>query len=283
MSHKRSQAEVPITMGSTRSVSRDIGPFRCTHAWFPPGCVLEPHVHDRATFGIILAGGFDLTFTNPAIRRSVLSCSSGTVFTEPAGEIHGNLVGTGGASVLAIQIDPECNDRTVNPIRSVLVNEVNHFKNGNTEAAARRIVSEMKLADSLTDLAIESLVLDMLVGACRRAPGDLKAKDPSPWLNEALRYVHAHFRESPRIADIAQAAGVHPTYLASVFRRLYDMPLGTYVRQLRLDWARDRLANSDASIASIAFEAGFADQPHLTRTLKRDSGYTPAQYRRLAN
>ncbi len=58
------------------------------------------------------------------------------------------------------------------------------------------------------------------------------------------------------------------------------MPLGTYMRRLRVEWAADRLAGSDLPISTIAFRAGFADQPHLTRTFKSETGWTPGQYRK---
>jgi AraC family transcriptional regulator len=92
--------------------------------------------------------------------------------------------------------------------------------------------------------------------------------------------VHARFREHLRIDEIAHAAGVHPAHLAAVFRRVHRMPLGSYVRRLRVDWAADRLIGTNNPISAIAAEAGFADQAHLTRWFRRVTGVTPAAYRR---
>ena len=60
------------------------------------------------------------------------------------------------------------------------------------------------------------------------------------------------------------------------------MPLGAYVRSLRLDWVAGRLVQSEESLASLALAAGFADQSHLTRAFKCHSGLTPQAYRRAA-
>jgi AraC family transcriptional regulator len=92
--------------------------------------------------------------------------------------------------------------------------------------------------------------------------------------------VRANFRESLRIADIAEAVGVHPAHLATMFSEVHRVPLATFIRRLRLDWASDRLARTDASISSIAASAGFADQSHLTRAFKEYTGHTPAAYRK---
>ena len=59
------------------------------------------------------------------------------------------------------------------------------------------------------------------------------------------------------------------------------MTLGSYVRNLRLEWVAARLLSSEEPLASLALAAGFADQSHLTRAFKRYSGLTPRAYRRI--
>ena len=79
---------------------------------------------------------------------------------------------------------------------------------------------------------------------------------------------------------MARAAGVRPAHLAAVFRKVHRIPLGTYVRRLRVDWVAEQLIRTDAPIALIAAEAGFADQAHLTRVFRRALGSTPGEYRK---
>jgi len=42
-----------------------------------------------------------------------------------------------------------------------------------------------------------------------------------------------------------------------------------------------RLQSSDASLAQIALESGFADQSQFTKSFKRATGLTPGEYRKL--
>ena len=104
---------------------------------------------------------------------------------------------------------------------------------------------------------------------------------PPPWLLRAREVVHAGFREPLRIADLAREADVHPGHLARAFRQHFRMTLGSYVRNLRLEWVAARLLSSEEPLASLALAAGFADQSHLTRAFKRYSGLTPRAYRRI--
>ena len=56
--------------------------------------------------------------------------------------------------------------------------------------------------------------------------------------------------------------------------------VGSYARNIRLDWAARRLVSSDDPLARVACEAGFADQSHFTRAFSRRFGVAPGRYRR---
>lgn len=272
-------AAVPVTMGSPRFETRDVNSCRVHLVWFPTSTVLEPHFHDRPTFAVILAGGFDVHFTSPSIRRSTLSCPPGTVITQPADERHANYIAEGGARGVVLQPDLA---RAELPRRCAqLLDRINHFRDGPISTQAHRIAREMYAPDELTPLALEGLALEMLAEAARLDSGcDLSPGESTPWLRRAVDFVHAHFREGLRIAEIAAAADIEPSRLTVHFRRLHRVPIGSYVRRLRLEWAADRLVATKLPIARIAVEAGFTDQAHLTRAFKRATGSTPAAYRR---
>lgn len=265
-------------MGSPRFTERDVNRFAVTHAWFPPGAHLEVHVHDRPTFAVILNGSFDLVLTSPGIRRKRLDCSPGTLFTEPAGEKHANLVGAGGASVIVFQPDPAASE--LDEAALGVLDRINHFRHGGIMGLGRELAREVLEPDGMAPLAAEALALEMLVETARLDARDRWVGETPPWMTLAIDYVHAHFREPLRIRDVAGVVGVHPAHLAARFRQVHKMSLGAYIRRLRVDWAADRLTGSEESIAAIAYRAGFSDQAHLTRQFKRATGWTPARYRR---
>ncbi len=270
---------VPITMGSEGFVTRDVTSLQVTHAWFPPGAFLEAHVHERPTVAVMLEGGFDLVFSSAAIRRRTFECRPGTIITEPACEKHANRFAAAGARVVVIQPDLQ---REAWPTRcTALFERISHFRDAPVAAAARRLARELLWPDDLTALAVEGLGLELVAEAARLEAAPTAGCGAAPgWLDRAVEYAHEHYRRGIRIADLASAAGVHPAHLAAVFRRVHRVPVATYVRRLRVDWAADRLVASDDSISLIAAEAGFADQAHLTRAFRRMTGATPAAYRR---
>ncbi|MBA4183537.1 MAG: helix-turn-helix transcriptional regulator, partial [Acidobacteria bacterium] len=72
---------------------------------------------------------------------------------------------------------------------------------------------------------------------------------------------------------------IHPVHLARTFRRSYGYTIAEYVRRLRVDFACSALASSNESLAEIAVNAGFSDQSRFSKTFKRLTNLTPAEYR----
>lgn len=278
MSRGQPNGSVPVTMGSPEFTTLEAGPFTLTRAWFAADDELAAHIHGKATFGVMLRGSFDLQFSSGALKKREYECPAGTIFTEPAGETHGNRMGTKGAEVVVIQLDPSSGLDTIEPFEPLLTDRINHFRHAAISLNARRLARDVEDPDALSQLSGEALALDMLVQAARLHRPD--ARDAPAWLDRAEEYVRAHFRASPRISDVAEAAGVHPAHLAAVFRERHDVPLGEFIRRLRIEWAADRLEQTDESISSIAFAAGYADQSHLTRAFKSYVGMPPGAYRR---
>ena len=242
---------------------------------FPPLTTLPLHTHERATVAVILNGSFD-----GLMRNASHPCPVSTCLTEPHGEPHGNVFEGAGADVLTIQPDPDRLE-LLEPFAGVL-GEVNRLRDPVVASVARRAAGELRVPDSVTPLAVEGLVLELLSLTARlRKTNALGAeRRPPHWLGEARALLHDRYRENLRLADIAGAVGVHPVHLARVFRLRYGTPVGSYARGLRLSWAAGRLRDSDDAIARIALEAGFFDQSHFTRAFKQFFGVTPLAYRR---
>lgn len=266
------RSNVPVTMGSPRF--RTFATSGCTviDAWFPPSVVLEPHTHDRTIFAVMLDGSFD-----SAIAHRRLDCTPTTVWTEPREERHANYIGRVGAHVLVVQPDPRRAD-LFGPF-TALTDEVRWLRHGGIAADARRVCAEMEASDSLTPLAIDSLVLTMMTAAARTRWAGGHARALPPWLARAQEMLHAHFRDRVYLAEIATAVGVQPSHLAHAFRRHFRTTVGAYVRSLRLDWALDQIARTDMSLAEVALAAGYSDQSHLTRECRRTRGVSPGEYR----
>lgn len=85
------------------------------------------------------------------------------------------------------------------------------------------------------------------------------------------------------IGDWADEMGLAPESVSRGFRRAYGVSPRRYRLELRARRAVAMIQAGRPSLAGIAQDCGFADQPHLTRTIFGMTGRTPGQWRRQVN
>lgn len=231
------------------------------------------HWHERPSLGIVLEGEVSKEFSKSSM---VVEANNG--FTLPAGIIHADHFGPG-SRVVMIEIDPQ---HPASAARLRLCGDVfEHWtliEDQRIGWLGRRITWELNQPDTASGLAVNGLVGEVLSVAARFGSG--ASVEPLPdWLAHAREIATSHLNRRVSVTEIADEVGVHPAYLARRFREAFGVTPGAYARNARLDWAAERLANTDLSIAEIAIQAGFSDQSHFTRAFRRYSDQTPAQYR----
>lgn len=83
------------------------------------------------------------------------------------------------------------------------------------------------------------------------------------------------------LVPLAEYFGVSPFRLSRAFSRVTGVSLTRYRNRVRVGRALERLAGGDTALADLAAELGFADQAHLTRTMREHSGHSPMAVRRM--
>ncbi|OKI07065.1 AraC family transcriptional regulator [Streptomyces sp. CB02056] len=136
---------------------------------------------------------------------------------------------------------------------------------------ASRLIVEERLAASVLALTRRA--------ATRSAPvPDQRGRVDLAAMARARDLLRQRFAENVGADELARAAGCSRFALYRGFRTAYGFAPSDYQRDLRLRRARALLAEGTAP-ATVAAEAGFADQAHLTRWFTRTYGVTPAAYR----
>ncbi|RQW85075.1 helix-turn-helix transcriptional regulator, partial [Micromonospora globispora] len=100
-------------------------------------------------------------------------------------------------------------------------------------------------------------------------------------VERARAALHDGHPDAAGLIPLARALGVSPYRLSREFQALVGVPLTRYRNRLRVGRVLDRLEDGVDSLAELAAELGFADQAHLTRTVRAQLGHTPGEVRRL--
>jgi AraC family transcriptional regulator len=178
--------------------------------------------------------------------------------------------------VLRIEIEPHRLETT--SLFSEIYTRPTHAEGAVLSALAIRLYKEFRTMDNVSALAIEGLMLEILAHMMRHS-AEGAGRRPPGWFKQAREFLHEHFDEPLTLAQVGEAVGVHPVYLARSFRHYRHCTVGEYVRRLRIEFACRELINTNLPLAEIALAAGFCAQSHFSSTFKRQTGLTPAQYR----
>jgi AraC-like DNA-binding protein len=126
------------------------------------------------------------------------------------------------------------------------------------------------------DFAVAERLVQLLDGtAPRDADDDRKTVERA---REAIRTGHP---AAAGLMPLARLVGVSPFRLSRSFHAVVGVPLTRYRNRVRVGAALDRIEQGESSLARLAFDLGFADQAHLTRTVRAHLGHTPRGLQRL--
>jgi AraC family transcriptional regulator len=244
---------------------RQLPHFFITDNLYSEGLKLQPHEHERTFLAVCIAGAYSESVASKSYERD-----ASTVAFHPAGEWHSSKTGRAGARVISVVFSPlsqvesllqACSPKSVD-LRPVL-------------PVLPRLKHELRRTDTAAALVLESCVLEIIAMMLRPAK-----RAEAGWFDAVLRQIEQRFSEPWTIASLAALADVHPVHFARQFRRRTGRTVGQYIRELRVRRACDELCATGLPLAEIALRAGFADQSHLCRWIKRTTGMSPLHLRR---
>ena len=101
-------------------------------------------------------------------------------------------------------------------------------------------------------------------------------------LAEIRRYMEEHLDESLTISALSRRACLSTTTFKEGFRRLYGLPVHTWLRQRRMERAAELLRDSSLSVLGVAQSVGYGSASQFSAAFRRQYGMTPAMYRKMS-
>lgn len=104
-------------------------------------------------------------------------------------------------------------------------------------------------------------------------------RDNTDIICKVLRYVDKNFMEPLKIADIAEHFYVNPAYLGQLFTKKKGCSLNHYLNTVRIEKAKELLANTGHKIYEIAREVGYDDPNYFSAKFYEYTCRTPSDFR----
>lgn len=230
------------------------------------------HRHEFGSFVFTIEGFSREWFADCQYERSARS-----VLYRPAGARHRDLIGPRGARCLVLELSPASDELA--PCSPALA-QPSFFRLGAIAGLAQRAYAEWLLGDCASNFVIQALTLEMIAWLIREN-GSRRTAAPPVWLRRVKQHLDESCSETPSLTELAGIAGVHSTHLARQFRSHFGQSIGEYLRQKRIDMAKDLLIKTRRALTDIALDIGFCHHAHFTTVFKRSTGISPSSFRRI--
>ena len=100
---------------------------------------------------------------------------------------------------------------------------------------------------------------------------------------ELMAYIEKNCRADLTVSDLATHMHLSRAALSKGFQRATGIALKDHLTRMLLQRARRLLAHTDDSVKEIADHLGYEEPSYFRRVFRRETGYTPLQYRSHSN
>jgi AraC family transcriptional regulator len=99
-------------------------------------------------------------------------------------------------------------------------------------------------------------------------------------MRQLIEFIEANLDQPLTLDAMASQVGISPLYLARAFKAAVGQSPHQYVLARRIERAKELLRNTEIPIIDVALSVGFSSQSHLSHWMIRQTGVSPAVYRR---
>lgn len=236
------------------------------------------HSHGTFGFGVVDAGAH-----RSSSGRGTVDAFAGEIVTTNPGEVHdGRPLGAPSRTWCTVYVEPALLASLAAPGAGDLAITQPVLVDAQLQRATRRLLHALR--DWQRQRGDALACEEALVRACglllarhcnRRAADDTAGLS----LERVRQRIAGDLLAPPSLAQLADLAGLGRFQLLRRFAAQYGCTPHAFLLQQRAEHAR-ALIRRGSSLAGAAADAGFADQPHMTRIFTRQFGFTPGAWQR---
>ena len=93
------------------------------------------------------------------------------------------------------------------------------------------------------------------------------------------KYIYEHFGEDLSVESLAKMVYMAPSYLSSVFKKETGQNLSRFIKNYRMERAKDMLENTMAKITDISTICGYPNLSYFCSSFRECFGVSPQKFR----
>ena len=149
-----------------------------------------------------------------------------------------------------------------------------------TISALGKIITQSPIPLSDDDVLQARLLCGLAL--CTSATGKVSAtsRSPSRIFAEAISWLEHNYSTCVHMDRLVERIGYSRARFFALFKQQTRMTPSEYLRNFRIEKAKELLVRTDRPAAHIGKACGLGDPAHFSRLFSRMTGYTPLAYRR---
>ena len=226
------------------------------------------HYHENPHFSHILSGG------SIELREydTQLQTSGTSLYYNPC-LLHKNTNYQANTKIFNLELEPgffKRNQLNYSDSESCWSPYDEHLKKG----LLVKILNEYHVNDVHSGISIEQQCILL----CQQPFKKNKLPKNNHWSYILREYLHENWNQSFCLNELSAQVQIHPVNISRYFSKYFNCTLGDYMRRIKVEKSLPFIRNKKYSLTEIAYECGFTDQSHFTKTFKQITGILPKKY-----
>ncbi len=98
-------------------------------------------------------------------------------------------------------------------------------------------------------------------------------------MDRALEYIQANYDKDLNMAMVSNYVSLNYTYFSQAFKEFVGVSFVQYLKNVRIEKAKELLATTELKVMDISERAGFDNTKHFNRVFRETVGVTPLEFR----
>ncbi|MCR5387821.1 MAG: PocR ligand-binding domain-containing protein [Lachnospiraceae bacterium] len=139
----------------------------------------------------------------------------------------------------------------------------------------KRLVSDLQSCNSIEDIGyVFQDNMDIFTDSLFYS-----SEIDSHMVRKVTQYIADHYSEHVTLTDLAERFHINQNRLSNVFTLVTGQSFNEYLNRVRVEQAKRLLTDTDYPILDVAIACGFNDQSYFTKVFKKNTGFTPKNFR----
>ncbi|MFM1655604.1 response regulator [Brevibacillus sp. B_LB10_24] len=101
----------------------------------------------------------------------------------------------------------------------------------------------------------------------------------SKMIQDAVHFIEKNYFKEITLDDLSEHVGLSKSYVSSTFKKSVGLSFVDYLVRIRIEKAKELIAQTDLKIWEVAERVGFNDPKYFTKMFKRSMGISPRRFK----